>query len=150
MKRVIVCIIVILACISAWAFGQEAADKEALKETLVKLEKKSWEAWKNRDGKFYQNFLSEDHVELGTAGPFSKTSVVSFAGSRVCEVKSYSIDHFELATFDANTALLTYHAAQATTCSGKAIPSPDWVSSLYVKRDGRWLNALYQQTAESK
>ncbi|PZR74916.1 MAG: hypothetical protein DLM52_08600 [Chthoniobacterales bacterium] len=125
---------------------REATSKEDLKHDLVKLEKQSWEAWKNRDGKFYENFLYDDHVELGTGGPFNKSSVVSFVGSPVCAVKSYTVDHFELTTFDANTALLTYHAAQETTCSGKAVPSSVWVSSLYVRRDGRWLNALYQQT----
>ncbi|PYK54746.1 MAG: hypothetical protein DME48_06925, partial [Verrucomicrobia bacterium] len=28
-----------------------------LKETLINLEKLSWEAWKKRDGKFFQEFL---------------------------------------------------------------------------------------------
>jgi hypothetical protein len=50
------------------------------------------------------------------------------------------------ARFDTNTVLLTYHAAQSTTCSGTPIPSPVWVSSLYVRRGGRWVNAAYQQT----
>ena len=131
--------------------GQEAkVDQAGLKEALVKLEKQSWEAWKDRDGKFYQNFLSDNHVEVGSHGPFSKSTVVSFVGSPVCEVKNYSADHFELTVFDPNTALLTYHAAQETTCSGKAVPSPVWVSSLYVKRSGKWLNAFYQQTPEGK
>jgi Domain of unknown function (DUF4440) len=140
-----------LACAALPVIAQEnQADKVALKETLVKLEKQSWEAWKERDGRFYQNFLSNDHVELGTHGPFGKASVVNFVASPVCTVKSYAVDHFELTAFDADTALLTYHAAQETICSGKPVPSPVWVSSLYIKRDGRWLNALYQQTAESK
>ena len=146
----LVCGVAIMFVVALPAIGQETkADQAVLKEALVKLEKQSWEAWKNRDGKFYQDFLSNDHVELGSRGPFGKSTVVNFVGSPACQVKSYGVDHFELTTFDANTALLTYHAAQETTCSGKAVPSPVWVSSLYVKRDGRWLNALYQQTAES-
>ncbi len=76
---------------AASAFGQEAAaDKGSLKETLTNLEKQSWEAWKNRDGKFFQNFLSDDHVELGFGGPSDKKSVVGFVGSPACVVKSYS------------------------------------------------------------
>jgi hypothetical protein len=126
------------------------ADEAALKETLVKLEKQSWEAWRARDGKFYQNFLSDDHVELGGHGPFRKAAVLGFVGSPVCAVKDYAVDHFELTMFASDTALLTYHAAQDTTCSGKPVPSPAWVSSLYVKRNGKWLNVFYQQTAESK
>ena len=125
-------------------------DKGALKETLVGLEKQSWEAWKNHDGKFFQEFLSDDHVEVGFGGPANKAAVVAAVGGDICNVKSYTVEKFELAMFDANTALLTYHAAQDTTCGGKAVPSPVWVSSLYVKRGDRWLNALYQQTQTPK
>lgn len=39
-----------------------------LKETLINLEKLSWEAWKKRDGKFFHEFLSDDHVEVGSSG----------------------------------------------------------------------------------
>jgi hypothetical protein len=46
----------------------------------------------------------------------------------------------------ANTAVLVYHAQQKTLCGKLAVPSPVWVSSLYVRRNGRWLNAVFQQT----
>jgi hypothetical protein len=123
---------------------------DALKENLVKLEKESWEAWKNRDGKFFQRFLSDDHVEVGFGGITNKATVVAGVSSKICEVKSYAVDRFELHKFDAKTALLTYHAAQDTRCAGNAVPSPVWVSSLYVKRGNRWVNAFYQQTQTRK
>jgi hypothetical protein len=116
-----------------------------LKEELVQLEKQSWEAWKNHDGKFFEKFLSDDHVEVGFSGVANKKEIVEFVGTPVCTVKSYQLDHFELKLLDTNTALLTYREAQDTTCH-KVVPSPCWVSSLYMRRDGRWLNVLYQQT----
>ena len=125
-------------------------DHMAIKEALIKLEKQSWEAWKKRDGKFFQEFLSDDHVEVGFGGIATKTQVVAFVTSPVCVVKSYSVDRFELTMFDANSALLTYHAAQDTTCNGAAVPSPVWASSFYVKRGDRWLNVLYRQTQAIK
>jgi hypothetical protein len=125
-------------------------DRDALKETLVNLEKQSWEAWKRRDGKFFQEFLSDDHVEVGFNGVTNKARVVAGVGSPVCVVKSYTVETFELTMIDANTALLTYHAEQDTTCGGNAVPSPVWASSLYVKRGGHWLNAFYQQTQTRK
>jgi hypothetical protein len=127
-----------------------ATDTAALKDALTNLEKQSWEAWQKRDGKFFQDFLADDHVEVGFGGPTNKATVVRGVGSPVCVVKSYTVEGFELTMFDEKTALLTYHAAQDTTCGGNAVPSPVWVSSLYVKRDGRWLNALYQQTQTKK
>ena len=47
-----------------------------LKETLINLEKQSWEAWKKRDGKFFQEFLSDDHVEMGSSGAATKAQIV--------------------------------------------------------------------------
>jgi len=121
-----------------------------LKETLINLEKQSWEAWKKRDGKFFQEFLSDDHVEMGSSGAATKAQIVAFVASPVCIINSYSIDRFELKMLKPDIALLTYHAAQDTTCSGVAVPSPAWASSLYVKRGDRWLNAFYQQTQTKK
>jgi hypothetical protein len=127
-----------------------SSKNDRLKETLIDLEKKSWEAWQNRDGSFFQGFLSDDHVEVGFGGLTDKANVVTFVGSPVCTVRSYSVEQFKLTVFGPNTALLTYHAAQDTTCGGHAVPSPVWVSSLFIKRGNRWLNAVYQQTQTSK
>src|SRR5258708_2449720 len=103
----------------------ESGDETAVKEQLIKLEKQSWEAWKNRDAKFFQEFLSDDHVEVGFGGLTNKAAVVAVVGSPVCTVKSYELDHFELKMLDANTALLTYREAQDTVCHNP-VPSPCW------------------------
>jgi hypothetical protein len=129
------------------ACGESDPDEyAALKEQLVKVEKQSWEAWKNHDCKFFENFLSDDHVEVGFGGLTNKATVVAGVGSPICQVKTYSVDHFELKMLDKNTALLTYRESQDTTCNSKPVPSPCWVSSLYMKRGERWFNVLYQQT----
>jgi hypothetical protein len=135
----------VLFLISSWGATAQASDVASIKEQLIKLEKQSWEAWKNRDGKFFQDFLSDDHVEVGFGGVSNKAEIVSFVGSPVCTVKSYQLDQFELKMLDKNTALLTYREAQDTVCHNP-VPSPCWVSSLYMKRGDRWLNVLYQQT----
>jgi len=30
------------------------------------------------------------------------------------------------------------------------VPSPVWATSMYAKRDGRWVNVLYQHTVVPK
>ena len=127
-----------------------AVDNDTLKTQLVALETQSWVAWKNHDGRFFEQFLSDDHVEVGFGGVTGKKDVVAGVASPACTVKSYAVDHFALAVLDRNTAVLTYHAAQDTRCGGVSVPSPVWASSLYVKRQGRWLNAVYQQTPTAK
>lgn len=141
-SRLAGCFLASLICMPLSAAPSEAPPDEA----LIALEQKSWEAWKNRDGKFYESFLSDDHVEVGAGGVDDKAAIVAFVGSPVCVVKSWATSNFKVIAFDERTVLLTYFAEQNTTCHGRPVPSPAWVSSLYVKRNGRWLNAMYQQT----
>jgi len=126
--------------------AQTSASNDKLKNDLIALEKQSWVAWQKRDGSFYQRTLSDDHVEVNSGGTATKKEVVDFVGTPVCVVKSYSVDNFNVTIFSADTALIVYHAEQDTTCNGKRAPSPTWVTSLYVKRGGKWLNALFEET----
>jgi hypothetical protein len=119
-------------------------------ESFINTEKQSWEAWKNRNAQFFKEFLSDDHVEVGFFGLANKEQVLATVATSACTVRNYTVDQFKVTLLDANTALLTYHAAQETTCHDKAVPSPVWVSSLYVRRAGRWLNVFYQQTQTAK
>jgi hypothetical protein len=134
----------------AIANGQTTtSESDEVKEHLIKLEKQSWEAWKNRDSKFFQDFLSDDHVEVGFGGLTNKAQVVAVVGSTVCTVKSYKLDRFEMKMLDKDTALLTYWEEQDTVCN-KQVPSPCWVTSLYMRRGDKWLNVFYQQTQIQK
>jgi hypothetical protein len=134
---------ILAAAVPTALFAQDApraktSPDPALKDALVKLEKQSWEAWKNRDGKFFESFLSDDHVEVGFGGISNKATVVAGVGSPMCVVKSYTVDKFDLTVLGPTTALLTYYADQDTTCGKISVPSPVWVSSVYVQRDGKW------------
>ncbi len=151
MSKSIKALVLVASIIIAPGFSLQAQTEiDITKENLIKLEKQSWEAWKNRNEEFFKTFLSDDHVELGFFGPAGKKDVLATVASPACVVRSYSVDQFKVVLLDPNTALLTYHAAQDTSCHDKAVPSPVWVSSLYLKRGDRWLNVFYQQTQTPK
>ncbi|MFI4950736.1 MAG: DUF4440 domain-containing protein [Caulobacterales bacterium] len=109
------------------------------------LEKQSWVAWQGHDAAFFDRFLSADHVEMQGFGPAGKAPVVAGV-KQGCTVRSYAVDHFSVTRFSADTALLTYRAEQDTSCGAARVPSPVWATSLFVRRDGRWQNALYVHT----
>ena len=142
--------LLILVTLILNASSRAQTEENATREKLINLEKQSWEAWKNRNAPFFKEFLSDDHVEVGFYGLANKNQVLATVASSACTVRNYSVDQFNVTLLDANTALLTYHAAQETTCNDKAVPSPVWVSSLYIKRGDRWLNVFYQQTQTTK
>lgn len=132
-----------LLCASACMHAQAQDSAEA---TITALERQSWVAWQNHDGAFYARFLSDDHVEVHRTGMAAKRDIVAFVGSGACTVASYSLGDFHFTQFSADSAVLTYRAEQDTTCGQSRAPSPTWVTSEYVLRDGRWQNALYVQT----
>ena len=125
------------------------ASNEPLAATLGALEKQSWVAWKARDAHFFESFLTANHVEIGPGGLANKAAVVASVGSPVCTVAGYSLGDFKFTQIGADTAVLNYRAEQQTMCAGVAVPSPVWATSVYVKRDGKWRNAIYQQTPAS-
>jgi hypothetical protein len=124
------------------------AQNQTLADSLERMERESWRAWQGHDGKFFDGFLSDDHVEVGSSGIAGKAQVVRFVGSGACTVSSYSLDGFKATPLAPNVVLLSYYAAQNTLCGGTKVPSPVWVSSLYVNHDGHWVCAVYQQTTD--
>lgn len=117
-----------------------------LADTLQSLERASWVAWQARDSSFFSRLLSPDHVQVGPSGRVARAAVLAGVASPACVVRAYTLDSFRMTRLDEHTAVLTYHARQTTHCNGVAVPSPVWATSVYVFRDGRWLDALYQQT----
>jgi hypothetical protein len=123
-----------------------APPDETLEAKLTALEKGSWVAWKARDGRFFEGFLSDDHLEVGAQGVSSKAQVVAFVASPVCVVDGYTLGQITFKRIAEDVAVLSYRAEQKTVCGGSPVPSPAWATSMYVNRGGRWLNVLYQQT----
>jgi len=126
--------------------GLAADDDAGVKATLVDLEMQSWTAWKARDGKFFDGFLSDDHVEVGYGGVIGKRQVVAGVASPQCSVESYALSDMQFTRISPDTAVLVYRAEQKTLCGGVAVPSPVWATSVYAQRAGKWLNVVYQHT----
>jgi hypothetical protein len=135
-----------LTGIGAAADARPISD-QALERHLIAMEKQSWVAWQNMDAKFWDRFLSADHVELNAfIGATGKKQVIDGIAGGTCKVAGYTVDHFTFRRFSAGTALLIYRAAQDTSCGAFKVPSPVWATSLYQLRDGRWLNVLNGHT----
>jgi len=137
-----------LLCFALFPLAALAADP--LEDELIAMEKASWVAWKAHDSRFYESYLSDDHLEVHGMGVGGKTGVVALVASGACNVESYTVDHWEFRRLSPDSALLNYRAEQKTTCAGVAVPSPVRATSVFARRDGRWVNVLYQHSAVPK
>ncbi len=145
MKKIMV-ILMIAIGVSSVAFGQTKMSKDSKVETqIIALEKQGWEAWKNKNAAWFQTNLAEDALQVNGGGVLNKSQIVKITGTD-CEIKSFSLDNFKFLMLDKNSALITFTGMQDGVCSGKTIPAKVHSTSVYVKRGGKWLNALYTET----
>ena len=149
MKKLMM-ILMIAIGVSSVAFGQTKMSKDSKVEAqIIALEKAAWEAWKNKDAKWYQTNLTEDFLLVNSEGVNNKSEVVKSTASD-CEVKSYSLDNFKFVMLNKDAALITYTGMQNAVCGGKTLATNVNSSAVYVRRGGKWLEALYTETPKAQ
>jgi hypothetical protein len=119
--------------------------KAALLKKLSANENALWTAWKNKDAKPFQMWLSADGVMVGEQGVGTKSDVVKMMASMPCDVKSFTLSDWKLSMVNPDAAVLTYKGTADGTCGGQAIPTV-WASSLWVNRKGKWTAFSHQET----
>ncbi len=145
MKKLMMILMIAIAA-SSVAFGQTKMSKdtsESVEAQIIAIEKAGWEAWKNKDAKWFQATLTDDALHVDGGGVTDKAQSIKAVAD--CEVKSVSLDGFKFLMLDKNSALITFTGMQDAVCGGKTQPSTVRASSVYVKRGGKWLNAYYTE-----
>ncbi len=115
------------------------------KDALVTLEKSAYEAWKSKDAKFWDTFLSDKFVGWGSSGRLDKTSATKEYTGADCEIKSYALSDEQMNPLSDDAALITYKATVDGTCNGQKVPASSWVASVYVRDSGNWKAAFHAQ-----
>ena len=63
------------------------------------------------------------------------------------KVSSWDITDSKVQWVDANTAVHTYKWAGQGTYQGQPIPSPVWASTVWTKKNGKWMAVFHQESA---
>ena len=144
MKRIaIVIALLFIACTSASA---QVKRDNALETELIEMEKRGFEAWQNKDVRFYQATSTESAYSVDRFGVLAHDQFLQAISNHPCKVNSYKMDSFKATRLNQETALLTYRYTQDVVCLGKPEPSLIWASTLFLNREGKWLAAFHQET----
>ncbi len=143
MKRSIIAL-ALLTLVVTLALGQMKRS-DSVEAQIVALEKSAFEAWKNKDRKFFEDHMSEAGQYLDSNGVGGKAQYVKAIINNNCTVSSYSLDNTKVTMLSEDVALLTYRYAHNAVCGGSPEASPLWSSTLYVKRGDKWLIAFHQE-----
>ena len=112
-------------------------------DALVTLEKSAYEAWKSKDAKFWDTFLSDTFVGYGSSGKLDKASATREYTGADCEIKSYALSDERMKPLGNDAALITYKATVDGTCGGQKVPANSWAAGVYVRDGDKWKGAFH-------
>ena len=118
-----------------------------IKQTLVELAQKAWDANIKEDAEFYRNFLIDEAVGVNNFGIVDKVSLVKqmehHSGVPFTKV---SIEYPKVLVLNPASALLIYKAIIHAAKDGEEFIFSDYVTTAFVKRDGKWKGAFQQHS----
>lgn len=117
------------------------------KDVLAAREKQAFEAWKNKDGKFFEGFLTGNFVMMDGANHPDKAATVKMIAENPCEVKSYSMSDEAVTNIAPDVAAITMKIEADVTCDGKKMPSPVTGTSVYIREGNEWKGAYHSEVA---
>jgi hypothetical protein len=123
-----------------------APAQKTLDAELMTMEKAAWDAFGKGDSKYFEGFLTDDSLVAMDNGFAAKADTIRGISGKPCTVNKYAFSNFKVTKLDTNTALVTYDSAQDGMCGTQAMPAKVYVSTIYVKRKGKWMGAFHQET----
>ncbi len=98
MKRILIIMAIAIAASSA-AFGQTKMSKDknnSVETQIITMEKAGWEAWKNKNGGWFQTYLTEDALNVNGGGVYNKAQIA---------IQSALTGHLVFTTVHANNVI---------------------------------------------
>ncbi|MGH9683608.1 MAG: nuclear transport factor 2 family protein [Candidatus Acidiferrales bacterium] len=119
---------------------------------LVKAERQFWDAWKNGKPEVFENNMADDAVFFGQYGISPKREIVEEQKESVhsCKVRSYTLTNSRAIRIDDNAYILLYEAKQDAICGGAKVNPLMLGSSVYVRRNGKWMNIFRSEVPLAK
>src|ERR1700686_3677206 len=111
--------------------AEKTAPAGSPKVALVTLEKSAYAAWKSKDAKFWDTFLSDKFVGWGSSGRLDKASATKEFTGADCAIKSYALSDEQMSPLGKGAALITYRITVDGTCGGQEVPSKSGAASVY-------------------
>lgn len=116
-----------------------------LQEKITNLDKTGWEAWKNKNGKWFEENTTKNFISISADGVSSRDQVIKSTVTD-CDIKSYKLNNIEFTELTEVSVLLTYTVDQEGTCGGVKLNSKIRAAANYIKQNDKWLEAFYMES----
>src|SRR5579859_1962213 len=130
---------------SAAEIAEKTAPGAPTRDALVSLEKKAYNAWKNKNAKFWSVFLSDKFVGYGSLGKLDKASATKEYTGADCDIKSFTLSDEQMRQLTSGAALMTYIITIDGTCGGQAVPPKSRAASIFIRDGDQWKGAFHAE-----
>ena len=128
------------------AFAQNPADERLLTE-LTSLERASWEATIRDDKEFFRGYMAPEFKGFFADGTVAGREEF-LRNLDDFHLAAYTMGEVSMMQINEHAVMVLYRASFEGIHKGKRLAKSDVESSsLYVRRDGKWLEIFYQETA---
>jgi hypothetical protein len=138
---------VLLALIfPVWAQPPTPVKGRSTEERLIQNEKSVWEASKEKNVDDFNRLVAPDARMVFESGVLTRADYLKGLPDR--SIKDFQLADFVVLLPNSQTAIVIYKATRTGTYKGKPFP-PATVreATVWVKRAGKWVAVLNQETA---
>lgn len=118
---------------------------DATQQLLIANERSLYEAVKKRDKASFQSLVLPEGNWTTTSG-FVPLGLLA-NGLEHVQLPNWSVENLRVTWTDGDSALLLYVRRGGGNVSGELPPQMTLASTLWTKRDGKWLAVHHQETA---
>jgi uncharacterized protein (TIGR02246 family) len=139
-------ILLAVACGPAQPTPKQAASArgDALRDEIAAQERAGLDALKTGDLTAFANSTADDAIFVDAAGPAGKAEVLK--NTTNFRLSDYTMSDVRLVRLSRDSGLIVYRLAESGTSHGKEFTAKVNVSSLWLKRAGKWVCVFSQET----
>ena len=145
---VLLVFVTFIGCVTKSETAKDAKSTPSLLETtLIARERQVWEAYKHKDAAAVRDLVSDDSYSVEDADGGVITKAQALQNLPDLAIDDYTMENIRVIPINSSAAVVRYRVKVQGSSHGEPF-TPHWstVSSVWVKRKGKWQNFLYQET----
>ena len=118
------------------------------KDTWLALERRFWDAMKDRDGSSAMDLSDDPTIVVGAqgTGEIPRAALGTMLEAPTWRLLSYSIEDFIFREVAAGTLITAYKVTEELLVDDKPLTLEAYDASVWVKRDGTWMCSLHTES----
>lgn len=118
------------------------------KDTFLALERRFWDAMKDRDGASAMDLSGDPTVVVGAqgTGEIPRQALGAMLEAPTWQLLSYEIEDLIVREVAPDTVITAYKVTEELTVEEKPLTLVAYDSGVWVERDGTWVCALHTES----